>query len=46
VIELKGLNHLFQHCIACTVQEYGVIEETIAPEALNTIGDWLKKNVK
>lgn len=46
VIELKGLNHLFQRCTTCTVQEYGLIEETLAPEALETIGAWLKKNVK
>ncbi len=45
-VELKGLNHLFQHCATCTVQEYGLIEETLAPEALHTIGAWLKKNVK
>ncbi len=46
VVELKGLNHLFQHCTTCTAQEYGVIEETIAPEALQTIGAWLKQNVQ
>jgi pimeloyl-ACP methyl ester carboxylesterase len=46
VIELKGLNHLFQHCTGCTVAEYGTLEETIAPEAMEVIGDWLKKNVK
>lgn len=45
IIELKGLNHLFQHCTSCTIQEYGQLEETIAPEALEVIGAWLKKNV-
>lgn len=45
VIELNGLNHLFQHCTACNLQEYGSIEETIAPEVLNTIGTCLKKNI-
>ena len=46
VIELKGLNHLFQRCKTCTIQEYGQLEETIAPEALEVIGAWLKGNVK
>ncbi len=41
-----GLNHLFQHCITCTVQEYGEIEETVAPEALQEIGNWLDNNIK
>jgi uncharacterized protein len=46
IIELKGLNHLFQHCISCTVDEYGKLEETIALEALETIATWLKTNVR
>lgn len=45
-VELKGLNHLFQHCQKCTVAEYAELEETMAPEALETIGAWLNKNVK
>jgi uncharacterized protein len=44
--ELPGLNHLFQTCKRCTVMEYGQLEETIAPVALQTITDWLNKNVK
>jgi uncharacterized protein len=43
---IPGLNHLFQHCKTCTVDEYGQIEETFAPEALQIMGDWLDKNVK
>jgi uncharacterized protein len=43
--ELKGLNHLFQHCTWCTVQEYGQLEETIAPGVLETIADWLERKV-
>jgi len=43
---LPGLNHLFQTCNKCTVQEYGELEETIAPLALQTITGWLNKNVK
>lgn len=46
VIEMKGLNHLFQHCRTCTPQEYGQLEETFAPEALDTIANWLNQHVK
>ena len=45
VVELPGLNHLFQHCRSCTVPEYGQLEETIAQEVLNAIGNWLKANI-
>ena len=44
--ELIGLNHLFQTCTKCTLAEYGQLEETIAPVALQTITDWLNKNAK
>lgn len=44
--ELAGLNHLFQYCQKCTVQEYGQLEETFSPVALQTISDWLNKYVK
>jgi len=44
--ELPGLNHLFQACIKCTVTEYGELEETISPAALEIISSWLEKNVK
>ncbi len=43
---LPGLNHLFQTCSTCTVQEYGQLEETISPVALEAISSWLEKNVK
>lgn len=43
---LPGLNHLFQTCKTCTIEEYRDLEETIAPVALETIGDWLQKTVK
>ncbi len=38
---LSGLNHLFQHAHTGGIDEYGTIEETFAPEALNAIGDWI-----
>ncbi|MGN6477928.1 MAG: alpha/beta hydrolase family protein [Flavipsychrobacter sp.] len=46
VIELEGLNHLFQECNKCTVAEYGTLDQTISPKALGTVSDWLDKNVK
>ena len=46
VMELSGLNHLFQQCKKCTVAEYGELEETLSPVLLETIGKWLAKNVK
>ncbi|MEN6499561.1 MAG: alpha/beta fold hydrolase [Rectinema sp.] len=41
LIELEGLNHLFQHAATGLPSEYGVIRETFAPEALQHIGDWI-----
>ena len=43
---LPGLNHLFQHCHACTVPEYGQLEETFSPEVLGIMADWLDKITK
>lgn len=42
---LPGLNHLFQHTKTGLPSEYGTIEETFAPEALQLIGDWLTERV-
>lgn len=43
VVAFDGLNHLFQHCQTGMPNEYGEIEETISPEVLTTIIDWIKK---
>ncbi len=40
-----GLNHLFQHCTKCTVNEYGELEETFSIAALETMNNWLQQNV-
>lgn len=45
VVELEGLNHLLQTSETGQVAEYGRIEETIAPVALETIGDWIVERV-
>jgi len=44
-VELEGLNHLFQKAETGAISEYGQIEETIAPEVLKLIRDWLQQNL-
>ena len=39
---MPGLNHLFQHCVKCSVDEYAELEETFSPEVLQIMGDWIK----
>jgi uncharacterized protein len=41
--ELPGLNHLFQTAKTGSVKEYGEIEETISPVALEKISGWILK---
>jgi len=43
VIELPGLNHLFQSARTGLPAEYAQIEETMAPAALETITAWIRK---
>ena len=45
-VKLPGLNHLFQNCKTGLVAEYGQIEETIAPAALETLGNWITEIVR
>lgn len=40
---LPGLNHLFQNAKTGSPNEYGKIEETFSPIALQAIGDWLNE---
>lgn len=42
IVPLPGLNHLFQHCATGATSEYNDIEETIAPEALDMMTQWLR----
>lgn len=39
--EYPSLNHLFQHCATGLPTEYGEIEETISPEVLQDIAEWI-----
>ncbi|HTZ46253.1 MAG TPA: alpha/beta hydrolase [Verrucomicrobiae bacterium] len=41
VVELPGLNHLFQTAKTGSPLEYGAIEETISPVALEKISTWI-----
>ncbi|WP_086594251.1 alpha/beta hydrolase family protein [Hymenobacter crusticola] len=44
--ELAGLNHMFQTASTGATTEYGQIEETFSPIALQSIGDWLTQRTK
>ncbi len=44
--ELPGLNHLFQTANTGLMSEYGSIEETFAPAALELIAKWIVARVK
>ena len=41
MVEIEGLNHLFQECETGAMGEYISIQETFNPEALSKIGDWI-----
>ena len=41
VKEIPNLNHLFQHAKTGDVSEYAKIEETISPDVLETITQWI-----
>ncbi|WP_290662093.1 alpha/beta hydrolase [Ignavibacterium sp.] len=43
VTELPNLNHLFQTSQFGTISEYGIIEETMSPPALETMLNWLNE---
>ena len=38
---MEGLNHMFQHCNTGDAAEYMLIEETIAPEVMKAVADWI-----
>ena len=38
---MPGLNHLMQHCRTGAPSEYMLIDETMAPEVLQTVADWI-----
>ncbi len=44
VLALPGLNHMFQTCKTGAGSESITIEETLAPVALKTVGDWIARH--
>lgn len=46
VKEIPQLNHLFQTCNSCGLNEYATLEETFSPVALDIITTWLLQQVK
>lgn len=42
-IQFPGLNHLFQTCKTGSPSEYGTIEETFSPTALEAVTSWIRK---
>lgn len=44
-VELASLNHLFQESKTGSVAEYGSIEQTFSPDALEMIATWIKEVV-
>ena len=45
IVTLPHLNHLFQTSTTGAVSEYARIEETFAPIALETMGQWIRERV-
>ncbi|MCU0413778.1 MAG: alpha/beta fold hydrolase [Ignavibacteriaceae bacterium] len=41
IVEMPGLNHLFQKSETGSPIEYGNIEETFSPDAMKVISDWI-----
>jgi len=46
IVEMAGLNHLFQSCKKCTIAEYGELEETISPDVLKLMAAWIQEHTK
>jgi hypothetical protein len=46
VRQLPLLNHLFQTAQTGLPDEYSMIEETIAPAALNLISEWIEERTR
>jgi uncharacterized protein len=41
IVEMPDLNHFFQHAATGSPREFGKIEETMAPEVLSLISNWI-----
>lgn len=45
IYAMDDLNHLFQYCKTGSIVEYQQIEETISPDVLKIITDWILKTI-
>lgn len=43
ILEMPGLNHLFQEAKTGTVEEYSQLEQTISPTVLDKMSSWILK---
>ena len=43
-MELEQLNHLFQECETGLLEEYGLIEQTMSPNVIQIIIQWLENH--
>jgi hypothetical protein len=39
---IPGLNHLFQNCETCSIEEYATLEETFSEEVMQEMVEWLE----
>lgn len=46
IVSLPGHNHLFQQAVTGLPAEYGQIEQTMSPEALDLISSWILERVR
>ena len=46
VIDMPGLNHLFQHAQTGSPREFAQIEETMAPEVLSLTSHWIQEHTR
>jgi uncharacterized protein len=44
--EYPNLNHFFQECKTCLIDEYSKIEQTIAPSVLSDVTNWILQQLK
>jgi uncharacterized protein len=42
---MPGMNHLFQTCTSCTIEEYAKLKEAISPLVLEEIDRWLRQKM-
>lgn len=42
---MPGHNHMFQHCVECTQQEIPTLPEDISQQTLDTMYNWLSKEI-